>query len=203
MNVKLCDISKSYREKILFKNISTEFNVNQCYGIAGHNGSGKSTLLKIIMGYVTPTSGNISYTLEQKELKAEHLYTEISFAAPYLDIPSDLNLYELFDFHFGMRKRRNGLSNDMMNQIFDLPTGLPIKQFSSGMLQRVKLSLAFFTQSSLLILDEPTETLDQKGFEQYKFLLENYTENRTVLIASNKTSDFIGCSSIMDISLSI
>lgn len=203
MNVKLCDISKSYREKILFKNISTEFNVNQRYGIAGHNGSGKSTLLKIIMGYVTPTSGNISYTLEQKELKAEHLYTEISFAAPYLDIPSDLNLYELFDFHFGMRKRRNGLSNDTINQIFDLPTGLPIKQFSSGMQQRVKLSLAFFTQSSLLILDEPTETLDQKGFEQYKFLLENYTENRTVLIASNKTSDFIGCSSIMDISLSI
>jgi ABC-type multidrug transport system ATPase subunit len=96
-----------------------------------------------------------------------------------------------------MKRRKDSITNDGIRSIFELPLHLPIRQFSSGMLQRVKLALAFFTDSALLLLDEPTETLDENGFELYELLLEKYSHGRTIIIASNKERDFINCESIL------
>lgn len=199
MDIILSQITKSYHHKLIFNNISYHFQSGKRYGIAGHNGSGKSTLLKMIAGYISPTSGTIVYSRDRQSIPVENIYKEISFAAPYLDIPLDMNLNELFDFHFSIKKRVEGLTNLQINQYFKLPIELPIYQFSSGMIQRVKLALAFFTECSILILDEPTETLDEKGFHLYSDLLSQYSTNKTVLIASNKTKDFIDCVDSLDI----
>jgi ABC-type multidrug transport system ATPase subunit len=139
------------------------------------------------------------YTIADKSIPVESVYKHISFVAPYIDLPTDLSFYELLDFHFSMKERQGNANNNQINEYFHLPTELPIRQFSSGMLQRVKLALAFFTESDLVLLDEPTETLDEKGFELYTTLLENLSPNKTVIIASNKDKDFIQCRSILRI----
>lgn len=197
MQIRLEAIQKSYQKKLIFQNLSAEFESGKRFGIAGHNGSGKSTLLKIIAGFITPNSGNILYSIQGKNIPVESIYMHINFTAPYLDLPIDLSFYELLDFHFSLKARLNGLSNDQINEYFQLPQNLAIRQFSSGMLQRVKLALAFFTEGDLILLDEPTETLDDKGFELYVSLLENQSKNRTIIISSNKEKDFIACESIL------
>lgn len=197
MHIRLEAIQKSYQKKQIFKNLSTEFESGKRYGVAGYNGSGKSTFLKILAGFITPNTGSVRYTIAEKSIPVESVYKYISFVAPYIDLPTDLNFYELLDFHFSMKNRQGNANNDQINEYFHLPTELPIRQFSSGMLQRVKLALAFFTESNLVLLDEPTETLDEKGFELFATLLENLSTNKTVIIASNKDKDFIGCESIL------
>jgi ABC-type multidrug transport system ATPase subunit len=199
MNIELNLLEKSYQKKIIFRNLSANFESGKRYGISGHNGSGKSTLLKIIAGFITPNSGTINYTISENIIRVESIFKHINFTAPYLDLPTDLSFYELMDFHFSMKERLGGLSNEQINENFQLPTALPIRQFSSGMLQRVKLALAFFTTSDLVLLDEPTETLDEKGFELYAKLLETHCQNRTTIIASNKEKDFIACESILKV----
>lgn len=197
MHIRLEVIQKFYQQKLIFQNLSAEFESGKRYGIAGHNGSGKSTLLKIIAGFITPNSGNVVYSIQGKNIPVESIYQHINFTAPYLDLPTDLSFYELLDFHFSLKPRLNMLSNDNINEYFQLPQNLPIRQFSSGMLQRVKLALVFFTKGDLILLDEPTETLDEKGFELYASLLENLSQNRTTIIASNKEKDFISCESVL------
>jgi ABC-type multidrug transport system ATPase subunit len=197
MHIRLDTIQKSYQKKLIFHNLSIEFESGKRYGIAGHNGSGKSTLLKIIAGFITPNSGTIQYSKHGINVPVESIYKYINFCAPYIDLPTDLNFYELLDFHFSLKKRHEGLSNNIINEYFHLPANLPICQFSSGMLQRAKLALAFFTEGDLVLLDEPTETLDESGFNLYSSLLENLGQNRTILIASNKEKDFLGCESIL------
>jgi ABC-type multidrug transport system ATPase subunit len=199
MQIRLEAIQKSYQKKLIFKNLSAEFESGKRYGLAGYNGSGKSTLLKILAGFITPNAGSVWYTIADKSIPVESVYKHISFVAPYIDLPTDLNFYELLDFHFSMKNRQGNVNNNQINEYFHLPTELPIRQFSSGMLQRVKLALAFFTESDLVLLDEPTETLDEKGFELYTTLLENLSTNKTVIIASNKDKDFIQCTSILRI----
>ena len=190
MNIVLEDIEKSYNKKTIFQSLSYNFEDSKRYGIAGRNGSGKSTLLKIISGYITPNKGTVSCYRDKKLISLDNLFYHTSFAAPYIDIPLEFTLFELFDFHFSLRNRYLDTANTDINSHFSLPINIPIQQFSSGMLQRVKLALAFFTDSSLLILDEPTETLDDSGIDLYKKLLSKYTENRTTIIASNKENDF-------------
>ena len=199
MQITLENISKSYVHKNIFQNIDYQFLPAHRYGVSGYNGSGKSTFLKIVSGFVTPSSGQIVYTVGKKNVAVEDIYRYISYTAPYMDIPLDLDLYRLFDFHFSIRSRWMSKTNDEINAIFQLPQNIPLRQFSSGMQQRAKLALAFFTNAKLLLLDEPTETLDISGVELYQQLLENYTEGKTVLIASNKQSDFINCAEVLNI----
>jgi ABC-type multidrug transport system ATPase subunit len=199
MNIELNLLEKSYQKKIIFQNLSAKFESGKRYGIAGHNGSGKSTLLKIIAGFITPNSGDITYTISDKSIPVEAIFKYVNFTAPYIDLPVDLSFYELLDFHFSLKERIEDKCNEDINEYFQLPTALPIRQFSSGMLQRVKLALVFFTKSDLVLLDEPTETLDEIGFKLYTTLIESYSHQRTIIIASNKEKDFIGCQSILKV----
>jgi len=199
MNIELNLLEKSYNNKIIFGNLSAKFESGGRYGIAGQNGSGKSTLLKILAGFITPNSGSISYSTAENSIPVESVFEHITYAAPYLDLPVDLSFYELLNFHFSIKKRYESISNEAINESLQLPSDMPIRQFSSGMLQRVKLALAFFTASDIILLDEPTETLDEQGFQLYRRLLETYSRQRTTIIASNKEEDFIDCISILKV----
>ena len=199
MNIELNLLEKSYHKKIIFRNLSAKFESGGRYGIAGQNGSGKSTLLKILAGLITPNSGSISYSTAENSIPVESIFEHINYAAPYLDLPVDLSFYELLNFHFSIKKRYESISNEAINESLQLPSDMPIRQFSSGMLQRVKLALAFFTASDIILLDEPTETLDEQGFQLYRRLLETYSRQRTSIIASNKEEDFIDCVSILNV----
>lgn len=189
MTISLSDIGKRFNKRWLFQNISLSIESGQHFGIKGINGSGKSTLLQIIAGITLPTEGSVSYKKENDaELTVEKLAGKLMIVSPYMDLPEQMKLSELFHFHqkfipfkeqvdFKGFCERTNLKDRESNYI---------KEFSSGMKQRLKLGLAFMGNTPLLLLDEPCSNLDLAGKELYRSLLAEYGSDRTVIIASNE-----------------
>ena len=152
MNIQLENISKRYGFEWIFKQINYQFEPGNKYAVVGPNGSGKSTLLKIISGGLVPTSGKINFSIPHKRVTDEiESAKEISFAAPYISLPEDFTLEELYDFHASFKKMKT-TGKDEFLEISQLGIHKKkyVKNFSSGMKQRLKLSLAFLTESQVL-----------------------------------------------------
>ena len=111
----------------------------------------------------------------------------MSIAAPYLELIEDFTLKEHIQFHFSVKKSVRDLS---VNEVIEL-SGLKksankkISYFSSGMKQRLKLTLAILSDTPLLLLDEPLSNLDSKAGDWYANLIENYTAGRSIVVCSN------------------
>ncbi len=195
MKIEAQNIGKKYVKDWIFKNLQYTFQSGEQYAIIGPNGSGKSTLLQVLAGFVPSTAGDITYTLQAQNISENNLYKNISFASPYLENIEEFTLNELIDFHFKFKQLQFVASKEELMALMYLEKSAhkQIKFFSSGMKQRTKLGLAFFSQSSLLILDEPCSNLDKMGIEWYQHLIKNYTQNRTVLIGSNQEYEYATC----------
>ena len=164
MELVLDKIGKKFGPDWIFKSIDYKFYQGQSYAITGHNGSGKSTLLQIILGTVIPTRGKVIYPFPK-----DKIHKHVSFVSPYQNIPLDLTLKELIQIHDGAK----GFIKEVNEYEFLEKANLKKKaktklsEFSSGMLQRVKLGLAFYTVGDLLLLDEPTISLDKENKDWY------------------------------------
>ncbi|HQV79070.1 MAG TPA: ABC transporter ATP-binding protein [Chitinophagales bacterium] len=201
MHIQLQNISKRYGFEWIFKKVSATFEEDKKYAIVGPNGSGKSTLLKIISGGLVPTAGNLSFTTNTNmpldELEAAK---DISFAAPYISLLEDYTLTEMYQFHASFKKMKTTSVNDFFEiSQLGMHKNKYIKNFSSGMKQRLKLSLAFMTDSSVLLLDEPTSNFDKKAIDWYLQLIEKYTQNRTLIIGSNQMYEYDFCQESINI----
>ena len=195
MNIQLENISKRYGFEWIFKKINHQFIAGNKYAIVGPNGSGKSTLLKVVSGGLVPTSGNINYSIQHKRATDyESAAKEIAFAAPYISLLEDFTLEEMYVFHASFKKMKT-LSKEEFFEISQLAQhkNKYIKNFSSGMKQRLKLSLAFLTESKVLLLDEPTSNFDTKAIDWYLQLVEKYTAERLVIIGSNQEYEYSFC----------
>ncbi len=194
MKITLEHISKRFQRHWIFKDINYSFSTPQAYALLGSNGSGKSTLLRIIAGMQSPSLGKLQYS-NGSPIAPEAIFDYISFCAPGMEIVEELTLREFFDFHFSFKKPLPGFTID---KIIDL-TGLkdaehkPIGDYSSGMKQRVKLAQAIFADTPVLLLDEPCTNLDQQGVEQYREWMEEYGQNRLVIVASNDPREYFFC----------
>lgn len=193
MDIILDNIGKRYIHEWVFKNISVEINEGSSWALTGPNGSGKSTLLQIISGYRLPSLGQIRYNSEGKKISEDVIFSRISFASPYLELIEEFTLKEQLQFHFTWRK--TDYSFNEVADFFQIAHAMekPVKYFSSGMKQRLKLALAFCTKSDILLLDEPTSNLDHKGIEAYEKCLVNLLGGRTVVIASNEPREYRNC----------
>ncbi|MCC7301369.1 MAG: ATP-binding cassette domain-containing protein [Bacteroidia bacterium] len=182
MNIKLENAGKRFSSEWIFRGVNEEFAAGERYAILGSNGSGKSTLAQVIGGFLSLTEGKIHTGLE-----SEALPLQVSFTSPYLDIPDEFTPGELSKFHFSMRACITGFSPGQFAELTGLShTGNKhIKAFSSGMKQRVKLGLAIFTRSEVLIVDEPFTNLDTAGKQWFNEMLEKFLGNRTLFICSN------------------
>lgn len=198
MNVTLKDISKKYNKEWLFKNLDYTFNINESYAITGFNGSGKSTLLQIIAGFVLSTEGKIF--VDEKETN-DTFYQNISIAAPYLELIEEMTATEFLQFHLQFKSTINSTSISQILAEVQLSNAAnkQIRYFSSGMKQRLKLAQAFFSKSSILLLDEPTSNLDKQGISLYHQLIKSYTQNRLVIICSNDENEYLFCNHILNI----
>ena len=97
--IQLEDIGKRYGKHWLFRHFNAEFQLNDRIGIKGINGSGKSTLLQLIAGICLPSEGQLTYTDEEgRNIDLNDLAGHLSLLSPYMDVPEQLNLKELFDF---------------------------------------------------------------------------------------------------------
>lgn len=199
MEVVLENIGKRYNNDWVFQKISFHIDAGSRKVLLGHNGSGKSTLLKIIAGYITPSEGTISWHREGS-VSAQTVYAQVSIASPYLELIEEYTAEELIAFHGKFRKLRAGKQEILKRVNLHDHRHKRVADFSSGMKQRLKLGLAFYTDSPLLLLDEPCSNLDAASVAIYKALLENAGDHRTVVIASNSDErEFPGVSDQFEI----
>lgn len=196
MKISLQQTGKKFQKHWIFRKISAEFPAHGKVALLGHNGSGKSTLLRMIAGMQNPSEGRVLYfTDEGTPIPADKVYSHISFCAPAQELVEELTLTEFFDFHFSFKKPVDGLSATDIIGITGLQQSAEktIGDYSSGMKQRVKLAQAIFSDTPVLMLDEPCTNLDQNGVEQYRDWMERYAKDRMVIVASNDVREHFFC----------
>lgn len=201
MQIEAQNISKKYIKDWIFRDLNYTFQSGEQYAIIGPNGSGKSTLLQVLTGFVPQTEGKIIYSNQNQIISEHDIYKHISFASPYLENIEEFTLNELIDFHFKFKTLQYLDSKEELIAKMYLEKSLhkQIKFYSSGMKQRVKLALAFFSNTDLLVLDEPTSNLDKTGIAWYQSLIQDYSKNRTILIGSNQEYEYDFCKHTLQI----
>lgn len=191
MEIVLSNIGKRYGLNWIFRNVNYTLHSGQSYTLTGHNGSGKSTLLKILSGGLTPSEGGVQFIINGKESTPYNVAQEMAFTAPYISLIEDFTLQEMLEFHFKFKKMRTQSIDDLMDII-----GLKehedkfISKFSSGMMQRLKLSLTILSDTEVLLLDEPTAYLDENAIQWYRELLLNHMKDRLLIIGSNQKHEY-------------
>ena len=191
MKLEVKNIYKRYIAKYIIKDFSYLFESGKTYGISGPNGSGKSTLIQILSGYLSSSKGTIEYQAQNGEnISREEIYKYLSIVAPYMELDTELTPTELFNHLKNFKQFACSTVNELM-EIANLKgnKNKQIMHFSSGMNQRLELSLAMLSDAELVILDEPTSFLDEESKLWWKQMLNNYTKNKTVIIASNDQFD--------------
>ncbi|MDN4165437.1 ATP-binding cassette domain-containing protein [Cytophagales bacterium LB-30] len=193
-------LSKKFNGGWIFKNFTYHFFSGTHYAITGYNGSGKSTLLQLLSGLNLPSKGDISYKHKDKTVSAEQIYQELVFVTPYMELIEEMTLRELITFHFTFKNRAKEFSLDELLTSSGLLHAQDklIKHFSSGMKQRAQLVLAFASECSLMLLDEPTSNLDAQGVAWYQGLMQQVS-NRLVIIASNQPHEYSHAREVINI----
>jgi ABC-type multidrug transport system ATPase subunit len=201
MKIELINAGKRFNREWIFRQASLEFTSSNAYAITGPNGSGKSTLLQAIGGMLQVSEGSIQYATNNKQLASEEAYKEISFCAPYLDVIEEMTLAEFLTFHQQFKPLLPYFTTKKIIEEIGLETaaGKQIRYYSSGMKQRVKLAQAIFSNTAIVLLDEPCSNLDAKGIALYHSLIQNYCQERLVMVCSNDEVEYQFCNKIISI----
>lgn len=194
MNIHLENVGKKFSREWLFRELNAVFEHGKRYAITGPNGSGKSTLIQLLAGNQLCSEGTISYSSENHSIPVEEVFQDLSITAPYLELIEEFTLEEAIDFHFQFKALRTGFSKKDLIEIglFSMSRKKYIRNFSSGMKQRLKLLLAFYSDTSLLLLDEPTTNLDDQGIKWYHDHI-NLLNDTLILVASNQPYEYTFC----------
>lgn len=191
MQISLQKAGKKFNKEWIFKNLDYTFELGQHYALIGNNGSGKSTLLQSISGYTTLSKGQITWSGSD----ANDIFKQVSIAAPYLELVEELTTMEQLEFHLKFKKLNTSLRLDEILEMIGLKNAADkqIRNFSSGMKQRLKLALAIFSEAPLLLLDEPCSNLDKEGIELYHTLIRKFSSNKLIIVASNDPQEYGFC----------
>lgn len=192
MQIHLHSISKKFNRTWIFRDLSYEFTAGKGYAILGANGSGKSTLLQVISGSQSPTRGELYYHTRDKKIRPEYFYKYISMAAPYMDLPEEFTLEEVLRMHAKFRKPLIPVGEMITEMELERHRMKQVQDFSSGMRQRLKLGLALFYESEIILLDEPASHLDQKSTEWYTAQAGKWSDGRILIISSNDPAEYGG-----------
>jgi ABC-type multidrug transport system ATPase subunit len=195
MKIKLNGVGKRFNREWIFRHLDLEFSTGTHFAITGPNGSGKSTLLQIIAGATTLSEGEIQYFFLDKQIPPEKMFNYVSITAPYMELIEEMTLTEFFNFHSKLKPLIKGMSMMEIITCIDLKNAAhkQIRNFSSGMKQRVKLAQAIFSDVPLVLLDEPTTNLDAEGMILYHKLVKNFCNNRLLIVSSNDFREYDFC----------
>jgi ABC-type multidrug transport system ATPase subunit len=201
MQINLTNTGKRFNREWIFRKCSYTFSAGKSYAITGSNGSGKSTLLQVIAGAILHNEGSVEFTMNNVQLTNEQHYRYIAIAAPYLELVEEMTALEMLEFHAGFKPLLPSLSyEDILNIVgLENAANKQVRYFSSGMKQRLKLAQAFFSDTTVLLLDEPTTNLDADGIALYQNLIGNYTQNRLVIVSSNVKQEYDFCKQVIAI----
>ncbi|SEL50920.1 ABC transporter ATP-binding protein [Parapedobacter koreensis] len=195
MEITLADIGRRFNQDWVFRRLNYQFTAGHRYAVLGPNGSGKSTLLQVIASSLTPSSGQIRYATGGHTIEPDHIYRHISLVAPYMELIEEFTLVEQIRFHFTHKKYQYGLDEQLFMERLGLQhaKNKQIRYFSSGMKQRVKLALACYADTPVVLLDEPTTNLDHQGIDWYINLIDETKGDRLLLVCSNQEKEYGFC----------
>ena len=204
MKLEVKNLVKKFKSTLAVNNISFEIEKNKTLGLLGPNGCGKTTSIGMMLGLITPTSGNIfinGISLEPKN--RIELLSLMNFASPYIELPKKLTVKQNLEVYarlYGVKKisdRINEMAEDLnIKDFLNKKTG----ELSSGQKNRVSLAKSLINKPKLLFLDEPTASLDPDVGDFVRQYLEKYKENNelTILLASHNMKEVERlCSSIV------
>ncbi|TGD80567.1 ABC transporter ATP-binding protein [Hymenobacter wooponensis] len=195
MQLTATGLSKRFAREWIFRDLTHTFQPGTATAILGPNGAGKSTLLNTLSGQLLPSTGTLAYEHQGKLIPVEEIPAYLAYAAPYLELIEELTLAELLQFHIRFKPLRAGFTPEKLISLMYLEKSRHklVRDFSSGMKQRLKLSLALYAEAPLLLLDEPTTNLDRTGVEWYLEHVNATLTGRTVLVSSNVPEEYDFC----------
>ncbi|HEY0433001.1 MAG TPA: ATP-binding cassette domain-containing protein, partial [Chitinophagaceae bacterium] len=176
MKVSLTDAGKRFNRDWIFRHLNYTFETGKHCVITGPNGSGKSTLLQVINGSLQLNQGAIEWRNTAGAVSRDEVFRVSALCAPYLEVVEEMTLVEFLDFHQQFKPFISTVTTLAAAEMVGLETASQkqIRQFSSGMKQRVKLAQAFFSETPLLLLDEPCTNLDESGIALYHRLVKDF-----------------------------
>tara|TARA_B100001057_G_scaffold299552_1_gene299663 strand:+ start:2554 stop:3282 length:729 start_codon:yes stop_codon:yes gene_type:complete len=202
-SIEVVNLTKNYKSKQAVININFKINENEMVGLLGPNGCGKTTTIGMILGLLKPTSGEVLINGKNIEKNKISLLHKMNFISPYIELPKKLKVKQnlivygkLYNVK-NLDERIDYLSNKLrLINLLDKITG----ELSSGQKNRVSLAKALINDPSVLLLDEPTASLDPETADFVRTFLENYKKEKkiSVLIASHNMNEVKRlCSSVL------
>ncbi len=187
MRIVVENLQKNFNNQLVFQNLSLEINANQKIAFVGPNGSGKSTALLCLAGFYQPSKGKVDFINNTSIIEEVQKFSYLSIASPYLELPENFSALEIFNFQSNLKPFRKDISQDFFFNSIKLTRSknTPVKFFSSGMKQILKLGLAIFADTPILFLDEPCSNLDENNILIFNEIFKSYALNKTVLIGTN------------------
>ena len=186
-----------FGKRLLFKKMDVEFKGGTTTAIIGSNGSGKSTLVRILAGLMLPIKGDVVLQVDGKVVSREMRPLSCGLVAPYLNVYSGFTPKENLEFIAKARQLPNAalLIESALDQVqLSLRADDPVHTFSSGMIQRVRIATALVSNPPVLLLDEPTATLDLEGEKMVHSIIESAKkEGRIVIVATNEAEEAAAC----------
>jgi ABC-type multidrug transport system ATPase subunit len=195
LQITATGLGKRFQRDWIFRGLTRTFQPGSATAVLGPNGAGKSTLLNTISGQLLPTAGELTYALAGRAVAVEDVPQHLAYAAPYLELLEELTLMELLRFHTSFKALRPGMTPDRLIDLMYLEKARQqlVREFSSGMKQRLKLGLALYAAAPLLLLDEPTTNLDATGVAWYQEHVQATRAGRTLLLSSNVPAEYAFC----------
>ena len=145
--------------------------------------------------------GSGDWAIDNNQLASENIYNYISICAPYLEVVEEMTLIEFLNFHSGFKPFLPSITSEKIISILGLENAVnkQIRNYSSGMKQRVKLAQAVFSDVPVVLLDEPCTNLDTTGVELYKQLIQDHCQKRMVIVSSNDHHEYEFCNNRINI----
>jgi ABC-type multidrug transport system ATPase subunit len=191
ISIELKGLGKKFGLRWVFRGLTCDISAGEHLVIRGSNGSGKSTLGKLIVGNSDSSEGEIVWTINGREIDIDKVPQKIAWAAPFMDVPEDMTVQEVVEFHCQFRKNWEGTDLLQLAITSGLESHLDshVSSLSSGQKQRLRLVLALGTQAGLVVLDEPCSNLDSEGISWYLSELKKLVKKSTVVVCSNDRPD--------------
>ena len=192
--IEINNLSKMYKNTLAVKNINFKISKGSIIGLLGPNGCGKSTTIGMMLGLIKPTSGEVLISNKNIEKDRTDLLQKMNFISPYIELPKKLTIEE----NLKVYGRMYGVKN-LKDKIDELMEKLNLVEFkkrktgelSSGQKNRVSLAKALINDPEILLLDEPTASLDPDVSDYVRGIIENFASNnkKTILIASHNMNE--------------
>ncbi|MCK1994628.1 ABC transporter ATP-binding protein [Peribacillus muralis] len=201
--IEVHDLSKKLKKNNVLQSITYTFEKGRIYGLVGKNGSGKTMFLRAIAGLIIPTDGSVT-------IDGKILHKDISFPPSIGIIIENLELLPQFDAETNLKIlaaiKKTASLKDIQHAIKRLDLDqfgtLKVRKYSLGMKQRLNIAQAIFEKPDIILLDEPTNAIDEKGVERVLDILQEERERgATIIIAThNKNDVFPICDEVIEIS---